>query len=163
MRRVKENLRFADSLLTPMNQPVPANNLSFPVNFNNNHADVSKNAANVNNQLGSTWTNAGSLNINLDNLTLSNPNATSPTNAPSMNQLANKTPLTPTGAMFRPAQHIAPAGPFSSAGVNPSFPAVFPPTPVASPGFFPAGTGPAGPAGSGAPFYQYQNFQTSLK
>lgn len=182
---------FGDSLLTPMNQPLtPAsNNMSFPVNFaNNSHPPNS--ADNTNNQLGTTWSNAGSLNINLDNLLISHPN-TNPSNAPSMNQLqASKgplSPLTPTGSpMFRTATlapNVAPVGvglfatPPVASPMTPStaFPGTAPafgafPTPAASPNFFPSPS-PIGTPGANvmnganpaSQFYQYQNFQTSLK
>jgi len=49
-------------------------------------------------QIGSTWTNSGSLNIDIDNLSISGFQGTtrSNTSAPSMNQLAVSSPTSPT-------------------------------------------------------------------
>uniref|UniRef100_A0A8D8M0F2 Clathrin interactor 1 n=1 Tax=Cacopsylla melanoneura TaxID=428564 RepID=A0A8D8M0F2_9HEMI len=173
------------AILQPINHQAASNinnNLAFPgINFNNNHKSA-LDQANAN-QLGSTWTNAGSLNINLDNLTLSNPNAIAPSSgAPSMNQLqaSKPQPLSPTPALFRPPQTPAPAGLFGPTPTAPTMAgpaggfgspvpnfAAFPPTPQASPNYF-AAASPSGPGSNmtaaPAPFYnQFQNFQTSLK
>lgn len=77
-------LYFLDNILQPSNsilQPVTSNN-------SQNQTSDSK-TSNI--PLGSTWTNAGSINIDLDNLLSGKSKNSGP--APSMNQLKSQSPV----------------------------------------------------------------------
>ncbi|KAL1449836.1 hypothetical protein WDU94_002309 [Cyamophila willieti] len=160
------------AILQPMNHQAAFNNnnIGFPgLHFNNNQKSSSDQTNG--NQMGSTWTNTGSLNINLDNLTLFNPNATPPSSGPpSMNQLqaSKPQPLSPTPTLFRPPQAAAaPAGLFGTTPTAapivgpagfvspvPNFGA-FPPTPQASPNYFAAASPTVGASLSTGSWPQY--------
>lgn len=73
-------------------------------------------------QVGSTWTNSGKLNIDIDNLTISGFRNSSKT-TPSMNQLAGSSPVPPTVSpippVVRPPQAIPPLGAVSPTTFRP--------------------------------------------
>lgn len=74
-------------------QPISSNNPS------NNNANVEGNTNNLlsnNQQIGSTWSNAGNISIDLDNLLSSKSKTGSLGPAPSINQLKNQSPTEPS-------------------------------------------------------------------
>ena len=74
-------------------QPISA------INPSNNNAVVEGNFNNLlsnNQQIGSTWSNSGNINIDLDNLLSSKSKSGSSGPAPSINQLKNQSPTKPS-------------------------------------------------------------------
>lgn len=85
-------------------QPISATNPS------NNNAVVEGNLNNLlsnNQQIGSTWSNSGNINIDLDNLLSSKSKSGSSGPAPTINQLKNQSPTKPSqsiGGLMSPTQ-----------------------------------------------------------